>query len=202
MQWRQPPERVNHLHGDLVEFGRGRSRGRGYLAHSDRVGPGVLLLDPRGQRRADALNAEGFSVLVPEPGERDEGRVLEAAAEYLSANWHPRLGIIAIGSNGVSAAAGLVRRGLEFEVLVLVEGAWPGEDIPPLPLVGHFSGDFDPARAERLFDAVAAAGHETELYIYDGTHDGFSDPRSDAFDADAAALAEARTLDALEYYLS
>ena len=195
MQWRQPPDRVNHLRGDLVEFGRGRSRARGYLARSDRVGPGVLILDPHGHERADALNGEGFTALVPdlELEGVHEGAIV-AAAEYLSDNWHPRLGVIAVGSGGAEMAHALVERGVTFDLLVLYGALWPGEPLPPMPVLGHFFEGIEPDRMSRFADALVSQGREPELYTYpiEGAHAG----------AEAIELADARTLDALVYLLS
>lgn len=202
MQWREPPERVDQLHGDIVEFGRGRARGRGYLAHSNRVGPGVLLLDPAGQKRADALNAEGFTVLVPEvPYQAESGAVFDAAAEYLSANWHPRLGVVAFGSDGALAAASVARGPAAIDVLVLYEALWDEHGLPPVPVVGHFSEEVDRAAIDRFFGTATVPEDDVELHIYEGARRGFYEPRADS-DGEASALALARTLDALEYYLS
>ena len=196
MQWRQPPERVDHPHGDLVEFGRGRSRARGYLAHSDRVGPGVLLLDEHGHERADALNGEGFTVLVPELdlGEGRDGAIV-AAAEYLSANWHPRLGVVGVGAEGVLASRILVEREVAFDVLVLYGGLWRGEPVPSMPVVGHFFDDTDLDELKRFQRDLASKSQDPELYTY---------PATSSLEERAASieLAHARTLEALEYLLS
>ena len=203
MQWRQPPDRTNHLHDDLVEFGRGRSRGRGYLAHSDRAGPGVLLLEPEGSRRADALCSEGFTVLVPEDvGEEERAPVVRAAAAYLSENWHPRLAVIAVGEAGSVALSALLEGRVGFDVLILLNTLWRDEVLPEMPVVGHFPGSFDPQTLQAAVDALSTAGGEPELYSYPGTTAGFLYPDSSDFSGEAAALAEERTRDALEYYLS
>jgi len=195
MQWRQPPERVNHLHGDLVEFGRGRSRSRGYLAHSDRVGPGVLLLDQHGHARADELNGEGFTVLVPELDlDAGDGGAIVAAAEYLSANWHPRLGVVGVGPEGAAASKVLVTREVAFDVLVLYGGFWIGEPLPRMPVVGHFFEDADLDDLKRLRRDLSSQGQVPELYTYPAA--------SPDEGAGALELAHARTLEALEYLLS
>jgi hypothetical protein len=196
MQWRQPPERVNQLHGDLVEFGRGRSRARGYLAHSDRVGPGVLLLDPHGHSRADALNGDGFTVLVPELDldEGDEGAIV-AAAEYLSANWHPRLGVVGVGPAGVIGSKCLLGREVAFDVLVLYGAFWTGAPRPRMPVVGHFFDDVDLEELKRFQQDLTSLGPEPELYCYPA-------PASPDGGAASLELADARTLEALEYLLS
>lgn len=194
MQWRQPPQRVNHLHGDLVEFGRGRSRARGYLAHSDRVGPGVLLLEQRAYGRADALNEEGFTVLVPDIDlDGNNAGAIVAAAEYLSANWHPRLGVVGVGPEGALASKALVEREVPFDVLVLYGGFWMEEPLPLMPVVGHFFDDVDLDDLQRFQRELATRGQDPELYSY---------PAADGEEATSLELADARTLEALEYLLS
>lgn len=191
MQWRQPPDRVNHLRGDLVEFGRGRSRGRGYLAHSDRVGPGVLLLETEGHRRADSFNAEGFTVLVPEV-DLTVGETVAAAAEYLSANWHPRLGVVAVGRSGVDAARALLEREVPFDALVLYGNLWVEGTLPSMPVVGHLSATFDMEQLDAFRAGLQEHGRDPELYLYDDAEPA----------AQAVEVADARTLDTLEYFLS
>jgi hypothetical protein len=201
MQWRQPPDRTDRLYADVVEFGRGRSRSSGYLAHSDRVGPGVLVLDPRSTALADALNTEGFTALVPDrPLEDLEPGALEAAAAFLSENWHPRLGVIAAGDAGVAAAGVLAERAVTLDALALIEGRW-NADPPETALIGHYSNEGGPTTADSLFEAVAASGFDVELFVYDEPS-GFWDRRSENFSTEATALVDARTLDALEYHLS
>src|SRR5918992_3672400 len=120
IQWREPPgDRPNKTTGEMVEFGNRRDAGRGYMARSQRVGPGVLLLheffglQDSFKEMADRLNAEGFTVLTPDlydgevAGTVDEAialrdrvdvdaalRKLGAAADLLKDNWHPRLGVM------------------------------------------------------------------------------------------------------------
>lgn len=203
LQWRQPPERENHLHGEVVQFGRGRSRGTGYLAHSNRVGPGVLLLDASGQERADVLNAQGFTSLVPRlPADRDPGPLLAAAAEFLSVNWHPRLAVMAVGTDRAPALSALVEARTSLDLVVLLECPWVGAALPSMPVVGHFSSEGGGGAVRSFFSSVAESTSETELYIYEDTHEGFCERRSKLFSPEACALAEARTIDALEYHLS
>jgi hypothetical protein len=189
MQWRQPPDREDRRRGDLVEFGRGRSRGRGYLAHSDRVGPGVLLLEAGGPPRADRLNAEGFTVLVPDVDmAAAEGDMLEAAALFLSANWHPRMAVVAVGAAGVAAAGLLLEREVPLDALVLYD-AIPSA-LPQIPVLGHYSADTYLPQVQHFFESLLESGREIEVFVYD-------DERPDG-----SELAQARTVDSLEYYLS
>jgi hypothetical protein len=194
MQWRQPPNRVNHLRGDVVEFGRGRSRGSGYLAHSDRVGPSVLLLEASGHARAERFNAEGFTVLVPEV-ELDATEAIAAAADYLSANWHPRLGVIAVGPVATRSARLLLERDLSFDALVLYGDLWVGPPLPSMPLLAHLPSTFDRELLERFRAELLDRGHDPELYVY-------PEAAEDLDASDPAELADGRTLEMLEYFLS
>jgi dienelactone hydrolase len=115
IEWRSPREGEGRTFRRTVQFGRRSDSGTGYMSHSDRVGPSIMLLheffglQDSFKAYADELNAEGFTVLVPdlydgeivetvEEAERmaqaleDERtlRRLVAAAEHMTANWHPR----------------------------------------------------------------------------------------------------------------
>ncbi|MEA2447008.1 MAG: carboxymethylenebutenolidase, partial [Actinomycetota bacterium] len=56
----------------MIEFGKRKDAGTGYLARSERVGPCVLVLHEffgltqAFKDMADDLNAEGFTVLAPD----------------------------------------------------------------------------------------------------------------------------------------
>ena len=77
------------------------------MCRSDRVGPSVLLIhDEDGLTEdvlglADFLADEGFTVLAPDLIETstrtDLARRVRDAADHLVGNWHPRLGVVAIG---------------------------------------------------------------------------------------------------------
>lgn len=166
LQWRSEQTRAERRYGTIVEFGGGAARGNGYMSHSDRVGPGVVVVhDAFGLhddviRFCDDLNLEGFTVLAPDlytgriaetEGEAsalaaalDEGRaerLVREAAEHLTANWHPRVGIVGLGwgaTLGAIAAEGsrpdaLVAWGAEVEagcpLLCLDAASASSEDI-------------------------------------------------------------------------
>jgi hypothetical protein len=65
MQWRHPPGRPPRDFGELMTFGTRRAGGTGYMAFSERAGPGVLLLheffglQDSFKTYADALESEG-----------------------------------------------------------------------------------------------------------------------------------------------
>jgi hypothetical protein len=131
-----------------VTFGNLRDKGTGYMAHSDRVGPGIVLLTGEpglpdwATELADHLTDEGFTVLVPALEEMDDAardRLLMAAASFLADNWHPRVGAIAFDDATVAAktlaqahpldAIALYSKGAGVELGV--------EGTDPVPVVEH-----------------------------------------------------------------
>jgi hypothetical protein len=147
-------------------------------------------LESEGHARADAFNAEGFTVLLPEM-DLSVVEAVEAAAEYLSANWHPRLGVLAVGPACVDAARGLLDRGVSFDALALYGDLWKDDYVAPMPTLAHLPKTFDAEQVRRSCADAGALGRELEIYLYD-----------DDLAEDAAELADARTLDMLEYLLS
>jgi carboxymethylenebutenolidase len=130
---------------------------------------------------------------------------LEAAAEHLTANWHPRLGVIGF-SLGAACAVALAQE-IEIEATVVYYGfddvelaRWHG------PVLGHFAENDDalgPVEAKGFVDAVTAAGEEAEMHIYEGVEHGFANQdRPGSFDAECAELAYRRTCDFLRHHLA
>ena len=119
IQWRPRNEKQPRSYGETVHYGGRRDGGRAYLAHSDRVGPGVLVIGESGRELADALAADGFTVLVPEPTGENLPARMTAAADFLRDNWHPRVGVVGIGSRA-ALAADLAAR-ISLDALVLSE---------------------------------------------------------------------------------
>jgi hypothetical protein len=151
--------------------------------------------------RADALNEAGFTALVADGADPDLA-VLDAAAEFLVANWHPRLGLVAYSPDAVEAAGSLLGARHEIDVVV-VHGSALSVPLPPeTGLVAHFPEETYTPDAQRYFEEAVASGAEVEVYVYEGRRRGFADPHSDSFSPTEAALAEQRTLDALGYHLS
>ena len=230
IQWREPPgDRPNKTTGEMVEFGNRRDAGRGYMARSERVGPGVLLLheffglQDSFKDLADRLNAEGFTVLVPDLYEgriassADEAqslaqsldvestlRMLGAAADLLTDNWHPRLGVVGF-SLGAGFAVELASR-QSIEALVLYYGlgdfagsGWTG------PTLGHFAEkdeweDLDEARS--AFEALRAAGADAEMHVYPGTGHWFANRAVADSYAAAAEAAFGATCDFFHHHLA
>jgi carboxymethylenebutenolidase len=221
MTWRQPPaDLVNRSFGETISVGRGRSSWRGYMAHSDRVGPGLLLvhdvmgLTPWIVQMADALNREGFTVLCPDlfderlPRDGREGAAvagsldpsavdarLRAAAEHLTANWHPRLGAIAFGW-GAGPAVRLAQSSLDGLVLYGPAAAGGEGGVGGCPLLGHF-GSEDPAAVALL----ETPGADAEVLVY-GAGERFFDPTSPDYDEAAAHEAHEATLEFVVYHVS
>lgn len=222
LQWRnEPVGRVDRSFGATVRFGSGRDAGTGYLAYSDRVGPGVVILhdgtglEPWCTQLADALNDDGFTVLVPdllagaEPSPDparlpddvapdDAVRRAGAALDHLVDNWHPRAGVVGFGP-GAELAVRLAG-GRDVDALVLYSGV---ADLPDVPVAGHYPGaDANLAsRAEAVFARAAARGSEVELYVYEGAPRDWPNPRAGDPVGDAALSLE-RTTELFHYHLS
>jgi carboxymethylenebutenolidase len=217
--------------GEMVRFGKRRDAAVGYQVASQRAGPGVLVipqvfgLTPHFRSFADRLNRdELFTVIAFDlydgatAAHRDEAvalrdsldraRViakLEAAAEHLTANWHPRLGVVGF-SLGAAYAVALAHE-IEIEATVVYYGLddidatrWHG------PVLGHFAaGDEapEPEEAKAFMDEVVAAGEEAEMHVYGGVGHGFANQdRPDSYDATTAELAYRRTCDFLRHHLA
>ncbi|MFN2489282.1 MAG: dienelactone hydrolase family protein [Actinomycetota bacterium] len=230
MQWREPRDPANRAFGHMIEFGKRRDAGTGYMSFSDRVGPCVLVLHEFfGLQRsfkdlADSINQEGFTVLVPDlydgvvvdtvaearalAASLDTDRTmrrLRAAVEHLTGNWHPRIGAVGF-SLGADFAWALAEEDL-LEATVLYYGV-PNTDGPPVrsPVLGHYAQNDEWApleEARAAFSALDAAGVGAELHDYPGTGHWFANRAvADAFDADGADLARRRTVDFLLHHLS
>jgi carboxymethylenebutenolidase len=200
------------------------------MSYSERSGPGVLVLheffglQPSFKSFADSLQAEGFTVLVPdlyddrmastvEEAEalsdslnlEDTMDRLDAACEHLTANWHPRLGVIGF-SLGAWLATTLVQR-RSVEATVLYYGV---NEVDPArwscPIMGHFADDdeWTPLpEATAFFEKLTAAGIDARMFSYEGTGHWFANQSvAEAFNADAAQLAFERSIDFLRHHLA
>ena len=217
--------------GEMVLIGKRRHAAVGYQVASQRAGPGVLVipeafgLTPHFQSLADRLNRDELFTVVAfdlydgaTASRRDEAiklrdsldrdRViakLEAAAEHLTANWHPRLGVVGF-SLGAAYAAALAQT-IEIEATVAYYGL---DDVDPArwhgPVLGHVAANDDapaPSEAKGFVDAVLASGNEAEMFMYEGVGHGFANQdRPGSFDAEAAELAYRRTCDFLRHHLA
>ena len=230
LQWRDRKDNlVSRSFGEDIKFGKRSDAGTGYLAHSDRVGPGVVLLHEffgltqSFRDYADGLNREGFTVLVPDlydgaiaedPTEAeamadslDTERTmlqLRAACEHLTANWHPRLALVGF-SLGASLSVPLARE-VDTEALVLYYGMHEGVDLDGwrVPVLGHFAeqDEWTPRpEAEAWFARLEASGADAEMHVYPGTGHWFANPDvPEAFDEAAAEAAWGRTVEFLRYH--
>jgi len=212
LHWREPPRRDVRSFETSVEFGGGRRSGKGFMAYSERAGPGVLLLAAASPASAPVLefarvvHGDGFTVLAPDidPG-RDSGSVdegplgsLAAAADYLTDNWHPRLGVV--GFDRAADLAARLARQRGFDAVVLYGGGELVDLVGMVPVLGHFPA----AAADEVESATLrsdGAGVEPELHLYE-SGGSFIDPQASGFAVAEVRRAHARTLDFLHYYLS
>lgn len=216
--------------GRDITFGRLRSKGTGYMSHSERVGPGVLVLHeffgltPSFRRYADRLCDEGFSALavdlydgamassVEEAKEmassldHDSTMLkLKAALEHLTSNWHPRVGVI--GFSLGAWFAGSLAQETELDAAVLYYGT-AELDAGRLrcPLLGHFadSDEWEPLPdITTQWEKLIADGADAEMVVYPGTGHWFANRDvPDAYNEEAAQAAWASTLDHLRYNLA
>jgi carboxymethylenebutenolidase len=217
--------------GEMVRFGKRRDAAVGYQVASQRAGPGVLVipevfgLTPHFKSFADRLNRDELFTVVAfdiydgaTAADRDEAIALRdsldrarviaklgAAAEHLTANWHPRIGVVGF-SLGAAYAVALAQE-IEMEATVVYYGFG---DVEPArwrgPVLGHFAANDDapdPAEAKGFVDAVAAAGEEADMHVYEGAGHGFANyDRRGSFDAASAELAYRRTCEFLRHHLA
>ncbi|MDQ3956311.1 MAG: dienelactone hydrolase family protein [Actinomycetota bacterium] len=203
MQWREPPDRENRSFSKIVNFGRYRDAGSGYMALSDRVGPCVLIVHGDGSApwlrpTADRLNKLGFTLLAPHvPRATGDVRgpaaadILIAAADFLIDNWHPELGVIVYRSPDERVRPLLT--GGKLAAVVAYDGLPDVE--PDCPLQLHLPAVPYPGD-------IANLRPDTEAHLYSGTDKGFAEPNSTSFHAASAELAEERLVDFFSYYLS
>jgi carboxymethylenebutenolidase len=214
----------------MIDFGKHRTAGTGYISYSDRVGPSVILLHEffglQGSFKsyADLLNDQGFTVLAPDlydgaiadsvesaktmaqglDVDRTMGRI-KAAAEHLTDNWHPRLGVVGF-SLGANFAVDLAQA-LPVEATVLYYGlgdidleAWRS------PLLGHFAEQDEwesCADAKTVFDDLQGHGVEAEMHVYPNVGHWFANAAvPSAYDESTSELAFERTAEFFQYHLS
>jgi carboxymethylenebutenolidase len=201
-------------------------KGMGYMAYSERVGPSVLVLHdaygmlPSVRSLVDRFVAEGFTALAVDLyggktaddaakaralaaglDTTDTMKRLLAAAEHLSSNWHPRLGIVGF-STGASLATALARE-VDVDATVVYYGGGGGleESWAERPLLGHFArgDDFMPAASALI---ALGALEDAEAFVYDAAHGFANSGLTRSYEPAAAELALARTLEELRYQLS
>lgn len=226
----EPNDNEPSKYGRMVEFGGRSDRGRGYMAHSERVGQGVLLLhewfglQQSFKDFADKLCDEGFTVLVPDlydgviaadveeaetlmeaMDEERTARRVKAAAAFLTENWHPRLGVIGFSMGGYWA--GWLAQNFPIEATVLYYGlgeanaqTWSGA------VQGHFAetDDFEPLEnVNEFMTTLEDGGVDVDLHIYEGAGHWFANASvPTAYDPAAADLAFGRTLEFLRHHLA
>jgi carboxymethylenebutenolidase len=221
IQWRSPREGRGRSFRKTIEFGRRVDSGTGYMSYSERVGPSIMVLheffglQDSFKAYADELNAEGFTVLVPD---LYDGRVAEtveeaqrmaqalnnertvrrliAAAEHMTGNWHPRLGVIGFSLGAAFAVALAQERPVDAVVLYYGLGEFR-LDRWSAPILGHFAevDEWEPVEDVRTaFEGLVDAGIDAELHTYPDTTHWFANRAvENAYNPDAARLAMDRT---------
>lgn len=226
----EPNENEPGRYERMVEFGGARDKGTGFMAHSDRVGPGIVLLhewfglQDSFKRFATRLSEEGFTVLAPDLydgqlasnveeaeslmqglDQDKTARRVKAAAEFLRDNWHPRVGVVGF-SLGAAYAADLA---MEFPVegtVMYYSTADPNISRWHGPLLLHFAenDDFEPQEAvDAYVGALEGAGVDHEAHTYPGVGHWFANAAvTSAYDDAAAELAFERTVEFFRYNLA
>ena len=122
VQWRGENSREPASYGKTISFGNLRDKGTGYMSYSERVGPGVVVLGGSTEL-CDWLTEEGFTALAPVlPEDEATGeRIVDAAVDHLVDNWHPRVGVLAIGASRGIAQRLMERRNLDAAALLANE---------------------------------------------------------------------------------
>ena len=122
IQWRDENRREPAAYGKAITFGNLRDKGTGYMSYSERVGPGVVVLGGSA-RLCDWLTDEGFTALAPDlPADEEAAdRIVDAAVDHLVDNWHPRVGVVAIGPGRALATRLAERRSLDSIALFELE---------------------------------------------------------------------------------
>ncbi len=211
VQWREPPDRENRSFGKTVHFGGRRDAGAGYMALSDRVGPGILIVHDDGsvawtRSVADRFNERGFTVLVPDltgpPGGPAEPATTEraaavvlAAGDFLVDNWHPELGLVVYRSPD-SRLEGLMRRRRPDAVVAFEGPPAPGGTCPLMLHAAESREEHGEGHAPEGWSP------ETEVHRYPEVDPGFAEGGSSTFDEAAAALAYERSAEFFAYHLS
>jgi carboxymethylenebutenolidase len=130
---------------------------------------------------------------------------LESAAEFLQANWHPRLGVVGFSLGAAFALELAPRVGAEAAVIYYGLGevdlsSWD------TPLLGHFArvDEWEPlGEVEALFARFKEAGHDPELVVHEDAGHWFANTDvPEAADPVAAGRAWGATVEFLRYHLA
>jgi carboxymethylenebutenolidase len=181
-------------------------------------------LTPSFKEKADRLNEAGFTALVPDlydgrvASTVDEARSLAqsldedtvmarlgAAAEHLTANWHPRLGVVGFSLGAAFAVELAKSRDVEAVALYYGMGEMPGPRWKS-PVLGHFAENDEWESHEYIqsfFEALEEIGADAESFVYPGTGHWFANPDvAEAYAPDAAEQAWNRTIDFFSHHLA
>lgn len=218
--------------GEIVSLATELGESRGYLATPSTPGPGVIVIQewwglvPHIQQVCDRYAAEGFFALAPdlyhgfvtdEPDEAGklmmELRNADAVEELRGAVTYVA-GMATGGSVGVTgfcmgsaltltvAAQAQVRASVPFYGIPSHD---PGYEKISAPVLGHYAEHdvWSEDDVQSLFGKLRANGVDATAHIYPGTnHAFFNDSRPQVYDATAASLAWARTLEFFREHLA
>ena len=216
--------------GNTITFGRGKSKGTGYLSHSERSGPGVLILHeffgltPSFRGYADRLSDEGFTALAVDLYDgaiaanveeakalassldhQTRMRMLSNALEHLTDNWHPRVGVVGFSLGAWFAASLAQEKRPDAAVLYYGTGDLSAARLT-CPLLGHFAetDEWEPLEdITAQFDKLEADGADVEMIVYPGTGHWFANSDvPNAFAEKAAEGAWESTLGFLRHHLA
>lgn len=177
----------------------------GYVAIApalfDRVQPGIELdYSPEGMTKAFAL----YPQLDPAKS------LLDIAAAYHFAAKETPKGIAVVGFcyGGLMSWLSATRASSVGMKLACAVGYYAGgvgrfaTEQPSCPVMLHFGTEDSHIGADQV-DAVRAAHPEVEIYMYEGTGHAFNrDPDPNAYNADAAKLAQERTFEFLRKHVA
>jgi len=200
------------------------------MCYSQRSGPGVLILheffglQDSFKDYAGRLSNEGFTVLAPDLYDgklaqtvdeattmSDEldfdytaGRV-QAAADFLVDNWHPRLGVIGFSLGAMFADALARSRPVEATIFYYGGGRVGGEGFNG-PLLAHFAENDEwmtEDEVRELLERFEQGSVDVESHVYPGTGHWFANSAvPEAFSPEASELAFDRTVEFLRHHLS
>ncbi|MGH7295275.1 MAG: dienelactone hydrolase family protein [Polyangiaceae bacterium] len=186
-------------------------------------------LNPQMKAKVDRFAASGYLALAPDlyhgkvvTSDAEAGaamgqldwdlavKEIGAAAAHLRA--HPRcngkVGVLGFCMGGALAfASSRFVEGLTCGVAFYGVPTVPTGELAKIkiPMQAHFAKKDDwatPEAAEKIRDAIVAAGGKMDLFVYDAGHAFMRDGDPGHFDADASKAAWPRTLDFLKKHLS
>ena len=171
------------------------------VAYADRLaGAGFAVLAPDLYRGPTAATIEGAEELAGKLDEAAADAIALGAIDRLADRIGPDAPIVTVGfSLGAawSVWSAAERDRVAGSVVYYGTVLGPGLARARVPVLGHFaeSDPYEPAEQVAAFEeALHAAGRDAEIHHYAGTGHWFAEPSRDAYRAEAADLAFARTV--------